>query len=319
MFSLLVLAYFCNGYRNTLIKAAEAHVRIVEHCLRLSKNTSASSQYILASCLAVFDRSWLALRFYIEGRRNCLRKMPAHVQQRVYLAITCSDFVKCALRSEFAGDLITTRAWISAITRAEQNERVHARIGYTDHQFVAISTSMQGNREESTKKLRGAILLADNLRWRWEAFRCISSENHVNAQCALKCAIVIVECLHCLLSCHDKAEITLLEAAVAAAEPHVLQFFLDAEVQVPSSLVDEVEKLKLRASSIDGHRREVTRNVEELETLVAQRDECQLPRLIAVYDEFIAASRMELSHSVECLEKLEAGDFQSVKWSAYFE
>jgi hypothetical protein len=219
--------------------------------------------------------------------------------------------MKYAVRSEFAGDLIAARAWVSAVAQAEKMcyRSALSETGYESSEgFKRITKSMQGNAEESTKRLRDAILLAEKLRWRCAALKLISSENRANAECALKCAIVIVECFHCLLSCNDKAEIILLEAAVAAVEPHVLQFFLDAEVQVLSSLVDDAEAFLRRSKHVGFHRREVTRTVEELETLVAQRDECQLPRLIDVYDEFIAVSRANLSHSVQCFEKLEAGD-----------
>jgi hypothetical protein len=306
------------GCRNDIIEAVEVHVRIVEQWMRLSSSTSAA-QYFLASYLAVFDRSWLALRLRVERRRNAHRTMPKHLEERIYIAIKCSDLMKCAVRSEFAGDLITARAWISAIPRAEKNHHLVATNGFTFHRLVPIITSIQGNREESTKRLRDAILLAEKLRWRCGAFKCLSSGNCVNAERASTCADVVAECLHRLLSCHDKAEVSLLEAAVAAAEPRLLQFYLDAEVQVTSSLVGEVEKLFLRATSIDSHRREVASNIEELATLVAQRDNCELLRLIDVYDEFIAVSRAEISHSVECLAKLEVGDLGSVVWSEFWE
>jgi hypothetical protein len=231
--------------------------------------------------------------------------------EHVNSAISCSDLMKYAVRSEFAGDLVTARAWISAVAQAETEnyELTPAGKEYeSSKQFKLIACSMQGNREESTKRLRDAILLAEKLRWRCGAFKCLSSGSCVNAERASTCADVVAECLHRLLSCHDKAEVSLLEAAVAAAEPRLLQFYLDAEVQVTSSLVGEVEELLRRSTRIDYHRREVASNIEELATLVAQRDEYQVPRLIDVYDEFIAASRADITHSIERLEKLEAGD-----------
>jgi hypothetical protein len=313
MLSFYALLIVFNGFRNALIKAVEAHVRIVEHCLRLSNSTSAS-QYFLASCFAVFDRSWLAVGMRVEERRNAHRTMLAHQRERVDLAIKCSDLMKKAVRSEFAGDNITARVWISAISTAGKNNRVFGS-DFLFNPLVSIRRIMQGNREESTKRLRDAILLAEKLRWRRAAFTYLSSEGCVNAERASECADVVAECLHRLLSPHDKAETILLEAAVAAAEPRVLQFYLGAEVQLPPSLVDEVVRLLHRAKYVASHRQEVARYAEELESLVARRSEYQLPRLIDVYDEFIAVSRLERSHSVECLAKLEAGDFHSVVWS----
>jgi hypothetical protein len=170
-----------------------------------------------------------------------------------------------------------------------------------------IVHNMQGNREESTKRLRDAILLAEKLRWRCEAYSYLSAESRVNAERAWICADVVAECLHRLLSPHDKAETILLEAAVAAAEPRVLQFYLDAEVQLPSSLVDEVEGLLGNAwKETTWLLQEKARNIKELETLESQRDEYRLSQLIDVYDEYIAACRAAT---------LNSGDLPAEAWA----
>jgi hypothetical protein len=297
----------------------------VEHCLRLA-NSASISPYYLASCLAVFDRSWVALRLRVTDRQDAHRALPSFLlpwsgfaqaakkKQRfesLGYAIACSTLIKFAVRSEFAGDLIAARAWMSAIAQTDETGpgAAFAEMGNTgSSELRSIAISVQGDTQESTKRLRDAILLAEKLLWRWRAFSYIASENTSTAQRAASCAETVAKCLRRLLTCCDKAERTLLSAAVALAEPHLLRFYLDAEAMIPLSVDAEVVGLSCHADRIALRREELARTVDQLDSLAAKRNEYLLPRLIDVFDEFLAACRAHISHRAEYFAQLESGD-----------
>jgi hypothetical protein len=81
------------------------------------------------------------------------------------------QMMKAALRSEFAGDLITARAWIAAISLAETNgcSSVGTLRAFSSPEVAAIWRSIKDSDEECPKRLWEALVLARKLNWRSSA------------------------------------------------------------------------------------------------------------------------------------------------------
>jgi hypothetical protein len=188
----------------------------------------------------VFDRSWTTLQFRVEANQERQRTLQVQPAVNALAATRCFQFMKAAARSEYVGDFITARAWVLASERAENDVR---SIDNTDlgnirsPELVELSASLRGNNEESTKKLRDAIFQAQKLRWRCKAFQYSSCGNVTRAENMAQCAEAVALCLHARLTMQDNAVITLLEAAIAPAQPCLQRYYESDEVEVPSTLL----------------------------------------------------------------------------------
>jgi hypothetical protein len=292
-----------------LTKAAEEHVRVVETCLRLA-NRAGTAPFFLASSLAVFDRSWTTLQFRVEANQERQRTLQVQSTANALAATSCFQFMKAAARSEFAGDLITARAWVLATRRTEKDVRSVDNIdlgNIRSPELIDLSASLHDNNEQSTKKLREAIAQAQKLRWRFNAFHYSSSGNVSRAENMAQCAEAVALCLHARLTMQDNAVITLLEAAIAAAQPCLQRYYENDEVEVPSTLITEISRYSACAAGIPSFRSATDDCLRELDELVARRDQYRSSSLTGLYDNLVAASQVEISLRVEHLANLEAG------------
>jgi hypothetical protein len=294
-----------------LAEAAEEHLNIAQRCFREADHEK-TTPFLLASCMAVLDRSWTALRVRADAKRGFPRISTVRLDDHIWLASTCYQYMLAATQSEFSGDLITARAWISAIVITEQNGRRRAdtRLGHDAFcsDLLSIATNMQGNTEAPTKNLRDAIAMARRLSWRCKAFHLASCGNIERAECAATCAKLVVKCLDRLLRTEDPAVITLLERAVQTAEPLLQELYLVAGAELPPSLRSELVQLWKRATEIPVYRNSLVEGQHELEKLDGQRDSYLSPKLVKLHDELVAALQAKMAHRAAYLTQLEEGD-----------
>jgi CHASE3 domain sensor protein len=292
----------------TTVNMAEDHAKVTEHCVRIASLASISP-YFLASCLAVYDRSLAAFHRSVLDVRVCHRTTKVQRALPENYASGCFQMMKAAVRSEFAGDIITARMWISAIPLAEKHGCYDISLkDFTSPEVIAISAAVKDSAEQSTKKLREALLLAKQLNWRSSASLQARSTNEYDAGQAALCAEIVVKCVHARFTTQDQAMITLLDAAVGAAEAHLQQYYRDAHVKFPTLLLREIEALYNRAVGVPAFRESTDVLQKELLALTRDRHKYLRPPLGELYNQLITAFQLDMQLRLEYLFKLETGD-----------
>jgi hypothetical protein len=305
----------------SLTEAVDEHLKVVERCVRVAGDGDASP-FFLASCMAVFDRSWALLRARVDARRDNYRTFTAQLHELIVLANTCFQYMKAAAQSEFDGDRVTAKVWLSALAIAEKTDHRPTGVDmgmYTSSELVKVIQTMEGLTEESAKSLRDAISLVRKLRWRSKALYLASCGSVAGVEVAAVCAEIVVKCWDRLHRTQDRAVITLLEMAIQTAEPHLQRFYLVERANLPPSLESVLRGFFHRATEVPAVRNSLLEGQKELEKLAGERSSYLSPRLVELQDELVVALQAEMSHCAAYLGQLEEGDPVPVDYRNAFE
>jgi hypothetical protein len=308
----------------SLTEAVDEHLKVVERCVRIAGDGDASP-FFLASCMAVFDCSWTLLRARVDAKRDNYRTSTAQLHEHIFLANTCFQYMAAAAQSEFDGDRVTAKVWLSALAIAEKTDRRPAGVDmgqYTSSELAKVFQTMGGLTDQSAKSLWDAISLVRKLRWRSKALYLASCGSVAGVGVAAVCAEIVVKSWDRLYRTQDRAVITLLEMAIQTAEPHLQRFYLVERANLPPSLESVLRGFFHRATEVPVVRNSLLEVQKELEKLAGERGSYLSPRLVELHDELVVTLQAEMAHCAAYLGQLEEGNpvpvdhrnaFESVK------